>query len=79
MKNNIVKVKLWGQEVGSLYWDDHRKRSVFSYHPEFLKDGMDIAPLSASIKEPRNRLPIATLSLCWSVAAATGTFRPPTT
>ena len=58
MKNNIVKVMLWGQEVGSLYWDERRKRSVFSYHPEFLKSGLDIAPLSASIKEPRNRLPI---------------------
>lgn len=49
---------LWGKEVGSLYWDDRRKRSVFTYHPDFLKDGIDIAPLSASIKNPRNRLPI---------------------
>jgi serine/threonine-protein kinase HipA len=49
---------LWGKEVGSLYWDDRRKRSVFTYHPDFLKDGLDIAPLSASIKNPRNRLPI---------------------
>ena len=58
MQNNIVRIMLWGQEVGSLYWDDRRKRSVFTYHPDFLKGGLDIAPLSASIKEPRNRLPI---------------------
>lgn len=58
MRNNIVRVKLWDQEVGSLYWDERRKRSVFSYHPSFLNKGLDIAPLSASIKEPRNRLPI---------------------
>ena len=58
MQNNIVRVVLWNQEVGSLYWDDRRKRSVFTYHPDFLKDGIDIAPLSASIKNPRNRLPI---------------------
>ena len=58
MRNNIVRVKLWHQEVGSLYWDERRKRSVFSYHPSFLNKGLDIAPLSASIKEPRNRLPI---------------------
>ena len=49
---------LWGKEVGSLYWEDRRKRSVFTYHPDFLKAGVDIAPLSASIKNPRNRLPI---------------------
>ncbi len=58
MQNNIVRVILWGQEVGSLYWDDRRKRSVFTYHPDFLNAGIDIAPLSASIKNPRNRLPI---------------------
>ena len=58
MKNNIVKVMLWGREVGSLYWEEHRKRAVFTYHPQFIKDGLDIAPLSASIKQPRNRLPI---------------------
>ena len=28
MENNIVKVKLWGQEVGLLYWD---KKSVIGY------------------------------------------------
>ena len=49
---------LWGKEVGSLFWEDRRKRAVFSYHPDFLKAGVDIAPLSASIKNPRNRLPI---------------------
>ena len=58
MQNSIVRVMLWGQEVGSLYWDDRRKRSVFTYHPDFLNAGVDIAPLSASIKNPRNRLPI---------------------
>ena len=49
---------LWGQEVGSIFWDERRKRSVFSYHPDFIKGGLDIAPLSASIRNPRNRLPI---------------------
>ena len=58
MENNIVKVTLWGKEVGSLFWDSRRKRAVFSYHPDFLRGGLDIAPLSASIKNPRNRLPI---------------------
>lgn len=58
MQNNIVRVMLWGKEVGSLFWEDRRKRAVFSYHPDFLKAGVDIAPLSASIKNPRNRLPI---------------------
>ena len=58
MQNNIVKVIIWGKEVGSLFWDEHRKRSVFSYHPEFIKGSLDISPLSASIHNPRNKLPL---------------------
>ena len=58
MQNNIVRIMLWGQEVGSLFWDERRKRSVFSYHPDFVKGELDIAPLSASIRNPRSRLPI---------------------
>lgn len=58
MQNNIVKVVIWGKEVGSLFWDERRKRSVFSYHPDFMKGGLDIAPLSASIRNPRNKLPL---------------------
>ena len=58
MRNNIVKVVIWGKEVGSLFWDERRKRSVFSYHPDFLKGGLDIAPMSASIRNPRNKLPL---------------------
>ena len=56
MQNNIVKVVIWGKEVGSLFWDERRKRSVFSYHSDFIKGGLDIAPLSASIQNPRNKL-----------------------
>lgn len=58
MQNNIVKVVIWGKEVGSLFWDERRKRSVFSYHPDFVKGNLDIAPLSASIRNPRNKLPL---------------------
>lgn len=58
MQNNVVKVVIWGKEVGSLFWDERRKRSVFSYHPDFVKGDWDIAPLSASIRNPRNKLPL---------------------
>ena len=33
------------------------KRSVFEYAPNFLKGELDIAPLTASIYDRRNRLP----------------------
>ena len=33
MENNIVKVKLWGQEVGLLYWDKKSHKAIFEYNP----------------------------------------------
>lgn len=56
MENNL-KVMLWGREVGRLTWDVRRNRAVFEYNPDFLKGGLDIAPLAASITKQRNKLP----------------------
>lgn len=50
MENNIVCVLLNNEEVGQLYWDERNHRAVFSYNPTFVKKGLDIAPLTASIK-----------------------------
>ena len=52
MENNIVKVSLWGQTVGEIYWDEKRKQSCFSFSSDFIDKGMDIAPLTASIHNP---------------------------
>ena len=45
----VLKVFLWGQEIGRLAWHDARKTSFFMYNPEFLKETLDVAPLAASI------------------------------
>ena len=50
MENNIISVMLWGEEVGKLYWDERSKKAVFNYHPNFIKKGLEIAPLTASVK-----------------------------
>jgi len=49
MRNNVLKVMLWGEEVGKLYWNEHIRAAVFNYHPDFVKKGIDIAPLTASV------------------------------
>ena len=48
----VLKVLLWGQEIGRLAWHDARKTSFFMYNPEFLKGTLDISPLVASIHNP---------------------------
>ncbi len=50
MENNIVNVMLWDEEVGKLYWDERNRRAIFNYHPDFVKKGLEIAPLTASVK-----------------------------
>ena len=46
----ILKVILWGEEVGRLVWDAKRRLSYFNYNPLFLRKGLDIAPLAAPLK-----------------------------
>ena len=48
----VLKVFLWGHEIGRLAWHEARKTSFFMYNPEFLKGTLDVAPLAASIHHP---------------------------
>lgn len=48
----ILKVFLWGREVGRLSIDIRRKLPYFEFNPEWVADGLDISPLDASIKQP---------------------------
>ena len=50
----VLKVFLWGQEIGRLAWHEARKTTFFVYNPEFLKGTLDVAPLAASIHHPLN-------------------------
>lgn len=55
METNAVKVKLWGMDVGYLSWDKKMGVAVFEYEPSFLEQGLDIAPLTMSVKSPRSQ------------------------
>lgn len=45
MNELIVDIKLWGQNVGSLYWDKDANAAVFDYERKFLRSGLDISPI----------------------------------
>ena len=53
-----LKVILWGDEIGRLTWDEHRKRSYFIYNTEWLKKGLNISPLVAPIEGNRVMFPV---------------------
>lgn len=58
MTTRILKVMLWGWEVGRLYIDPRRHLPYFEYNREWIETGLDISPLDASIKLPQNLRPI---------------------
>lgn len=45
MKELIVDVKLWGKDVGALFWDDTNNVAAFQYEAKFLRSGLNIAPI----------------------------------
>ena len=55
METNVVKVKLWGIDVGYLSWDKKAGVAVFEYELSFLEQGLDIAPLTMPIDSPRSQ------------------------
>lgn len=58
MTTRILKVMLWGREVGRLCIDPRRALPYFEYNREWIETGIDISPLYASIKLPQNLRPI---------------------
>ena len=50
--NETLKVFLWGEEIGRLAWDERRSLAFFVYNPAFLRGTLDVAPLTASIRNP---------------------------
>ena len=52
-----LKIFLWGKEIGRLVWDSRMNNSYFTYNPDFLKEGVEIAPLTASVQRCERAFP----------------------
>lgn len=58
MTTRILKVMLWGREVGRLSIDPKRKLPYFEFNREWVATGLDVSPLNASIRQPQALRPI---------------------
>jgi len=38
-------VRIWGQLIGAIIWDDNTGIGSFEYEPEFIKNTLDPAPI----------------------------------
>ena len=54
MNDLIVDVKLWGESVGSLYWEKESNSALFDYERKFIRSGLDISPIIMPIAQYRN-------------------------
>lgn len=53
-----LRVMLWGKEIGQICWNPAKGNSYFFFSKEYLMSGLDIAPLTASSKDPDSRFAI---------------------
>ncbi len=44
-KVNVAEVRLWGERVGAVSWDETGRVATFEYAPSFIQHGLNISPL----------------------------------
>lgn len=47
----IVEVKLWGEQIGAVAWDQRRNIGVFEFTEAFVQKGLDTAPLTMPLDD----------------------------
>jgi len=49
-KVTVATVRLWGQDVGAVAWDEARGLGNFEYEPAFLRQNRNVAPLMMPLR-----------------------------
>jgi len=50
---DVAEVKLWGDRVGAVSWNDARQLASFEFDPKFLDKGLDISPITMPLADAR--------------------------
>ena len=51
VKVTSAKVYLWGEQVGTVAWDDQTGVAAFDYDPQFVKKGLEISPIHMPLSD----------------------------
>jgi len=54
---SLAEVQLWGKTIGAVEWDNAQAIAAFEYAPEFLRSGIQPAPLSMPLRAGAYRFP----------------------
>lgn len=49
----VARIYLWDKLVGAVLWDTEKETAIFEYAPEFIKTGLDVAPLQMPLEEAK--------------------------
>ena len=47
---DVIKITLWGEELGALSWDSTRNFASFEFFPSFLTNNWDVSPIHMPIQ-----------------------------
>ncbi|MEQ9405698.1 MAG: type II toxin-antitoxin system HipA family toxin [Cyclobacteriaceae bacterium] len=47
-------VKIWGQTVGAVAWDEEKRLAIFEYEPKFKTKNIDLAPIKMPVQSGQN-------------------------
>jgi serine/threonine-protein kinase HipA len=50
---DVIEVRIWGRRVGAVALDPGLGNYVFEYEPEFVKSGIELAPLTMPLAQAR--------------------------
>jgi serine/threonine-protein kinase HipA len=48
---DVAEVKIWGELVGAVRWDQGQQLGYFQYDPKFLQKGWDLSPIKMPVEE----------------------------
>jgi serine/threonine-protein kinase HipA len=47
----VAEVKLWGKSIGAVSWDEGAGLAHFEYDPDFIRSGIEVAPLTMPLSK----------------------------
>ena len=48
---DVAEIKIWGESVGAVRWDESLHLGYFQYDPKFIQKGLDLSPIKMPISQ----------------------------
>ena len=64
---DVAEVHLWDKQIGAVAWNDSRNLATFEYHADFLRSGLELAPLTMPLGPALFRFPELAFEAYWGL------------